>query len=451
MSRSLEVVTFGCRLNAYESEVIRKHAESANLTNTVIINTCSVTKEAERQSLQLIRKLGRENPSTSVIVTGCAAQINPTTFSNFSNVNLVLGNLEKLNPSIFQEYSENHETHTVQKIQVGNVFDSKIPHTPLVSTYKGLARAFVEVQNGCDHRCTFCTIPFGRGNSRSVPLGEIVHQIKHLLEKGYQEIVLTGVDITSYGQDLPGRPTLGQALKRLFNLLPTLPRLRLSSLDPVEIDEDLYRLFETEPRLMPHIHLSIQAGDTLILKRMKRRHIREDIYKTCLRLKNLRPNVVFGADFIAGFPTETEDMFNNTLRLVEEINLTYLHVFPYSPRPGTPAARMPQVERSIIKERARRLRELGARQHERYLSELHGKTLDILVESSDRGRTEGYASVEIPLGSAPFGSIVKATLKDVLSSPLRIRGEIISPPLFPNFPSLLSSLTSTSKETAHAF
>ncbi|HQS84658.1 MAG: tRNA (N(6)-L-threonylcarbamoyladenosine(37)-C(2))-methylthiotransferase MtaB [Alphaproteobacteria bacterium 16-39-46] len=447
MSRPLEVVTFGCRLNTYESEVIRKHADSAQLTNTVIINTCAVTKEAERQSLQLIRKLAREEPSTSVIVTGCAAQINPKTFSAFSNVNLVLGNLEKLNPDIFQRFLKDNEINSAQKIQVGDIFQSKVPHTPLISTYKGLARAFVEIQNGCDHRCTFCTIPFGRGNSRSVPLGEIAHQIKHLLEKGYQEIVLTGVDITSYGQDLPGRPTLGQALKRLFKLLPSLPRLRLSSLDPVEIDEDLYRLFETEPRLMPHIHLSIQAGDTLILKRMKRRHVREDVFKTCLRLKALRPNVVFGADFIAGFPTETEDMFNNTLRLVEDLNLIYLHVFPYSPRPGTPAARMPQVERFIVKERAKRLRDLGTHQHHRYLSELQGKELDILVESSDRGRTEGYASVEIPLGSAPFGSIVKAVLKDILPSPLRVRGDVISPPLFPNLPSL-SFLPS--EETAHA-
>ena len=439
MSRPLEVVTFGCRLNSYESEVIRKHAIDAALDNTVIINTCAVTKEAERQSLQLIRKLAREQPLTSVIVTGCAAQINPKTFAGFSNVNLVLGNLEKLDPTIFQKFLENPEKNLDQKIQVGDIFQSKVPHTPLVSMYKGLARAFVEIQNGCDHRCTFCSIPYGRGNSRSVPLGEIVHQIKHLLDKGYQEIVLTGVDITSYGQDLPGKPTLGQALKRLLNLLPTLPRLRLSSLDPVEIDEDLYALFANESRLMPHIHLSIQAGDTMILKRMKRRHIREDVFKTCERLKALRPDVVFGADFIAGFPTETEEMFQNTLSLVEKLNLIYLHVFPYSPRPDTPAARMPQVDRPIIKERAKRLRDLGVRRHQQYLSELQGKTLDILVESSDRGRTEGYASVEIPEGSAPFGSIVSAQITEVMESSLRLRGEIISSPLYPFFPSLSST------------
>lgn len=439
MKNSFEVVTFGCRLNSYESEVIRKHAEDASLQNTVIINTCAVTKEAERQSLQLIRKLAREKPTTSVIVTGCAAQINAETFAKFSNVDLVLGNLEKINPTVFEKFSLAQKQNTVQKIQVGDIFKHHVPHPPLVSTYPGLARAFVEIQNGCDHRCTFCSIPFGRGNSRSVPLGEIVHQIKHLMDKGYQEIILTGVDITSYGQDLPGSPTLGQALKRIFSLLPTLPRLRLSSLDPVEIDEDLYHLFGNEPRLMPHVHLSIQAGDTLILKRMKRRHIREDVLETCARLRSLRPDIVFGADFIAGFPTETEDMFKNTLHLVTEAHLVYLHVFPYSPRPDTPASRMPQVDRSIVKQRAKRLRDLGTLQHRQYLTSLEGKTFDILVESEKAGRTEGYASLEIPSGSAPIGSIVKAKLSKCLGETLRIQGKVVSPPLFPNFPPLFTS------------
>lgn len=449
MSHSLEVVTFGCRLNAYESEVIRKHAETAHLDNTVIINTCAVTKEAERQALQLIRKLERTQPSTAVVVTGCAAQINPQLFSNFPNVHLILGNLEKTDPSSFQQLSQKtsqnfeqtsqHDLSSpkeLKKIQVGDIFKSQTTHTPIVSTFPGLARAFVEIQNGCDHRCTFCSIPYGRGNSRSVPLGEIVHQIQHLLEKGYQEIVLTGVDITSYGQDLPGRPTLGQALKRLLNLVPDLPRLRLSSLDPVEIDEDLYTLFEKEPRLMPHAHLSIQAGDTLILKRMKRRHIREDVIKTCVRLRKARPDIIFGADFIAGFPTETEEMFRNTLELVETLNLTYLHVFPYSARPGTPAARMPQVDRATVKERAQRLRNLGVTQHQNYLKTLQGKTLDILVESSERGRTDGYATLEIPKGSAPFGAIVKAKILELSENSLRLKGEVVSSPLFQNIPFL---------------
>ena len=432
MTSSVEIFTFGCRLNSYESEVIRKHAQNAQLENAIIINTCAVTKEAERQAFQLIRKLIREKPNASLIITGCAVQIKKHEFSDLPGVHLVLGNLEKLDPSIFQKFKEKKELPDFQKTQVGDIFKAKIPQTPLISTYPGIARAFVEIQNGCDHRCTFCTIPFGRGNSRSVPLGEIVRQVHHLIEKGYQEIVLTGVDITSYGRDLPGTPSLGQALKRLFALSPMLPRLRLSSLDPFAIDEDLYQLFGNEPRLMPHAHLSVQAGDTLILKRMKRRHIREDVLAACNRLRSARHTITFGADFIAGFPTETEDMFENTLRLVEECDLTYLHVFPYSIRPNTPAARMPQVPPPLIKERAKQLRDLGNIKHKRYLESLQGNVLDVLVESKNRGRTEGYASVQIKEDSAPLGSIVQIALGKLMEGALRLQGDVVSSPLFPH-------------------
>lgn len=436
MTSSIEILTFGCRLNSYESEVIRKHAQDAQLENAIIINTCAVTKEAERQAFQLIRKLTRSKPNTSIIVTGCAAQINKESFSDLPGVNLVLGNLEKLDPSVFQKFKEQNKFQNFQKTQVGDIFKTTISQTPLVSTYPGIARAFVEIQNGCNHRCTFCTIPYGRGNSRSVPLGEIVHQVHHLVEKGYQEIVLTGVDITSYGHDLPGTPSLGQALRRLFTLSPKLPRLRLSSLDPFAIDDDLYQLFADEPRLMPHAHLSVQSGDTLILKRMKRRHIRKDILTTCARLRSARNTITFGADFIAGFPTETEEMFANTVRLVEECDLTYLHVFPYSIRPNTPASRMPQVPPPLIKERAKRLRELGMVRHKQYLESQQGYTQNILVESKNRGRTEGYASVQIKEDSAPFGSIVQATLGKLVHGKLYLQGDVSSSPIFPHIPPL---------------
>lgn len=434
MSTSVDVVTFGCRLNTYESEVMRTHALSENIENTTIINTCAVTSEAERQARQLIRKIARETPDRKIVVTGCAAQIRKDAFSSLPGVVAVLGNQEKTTQEAFKRISELNLAQSDPYIAVGDIFESTSPHTPVVSTYPGIARGFVEIQNGCNHRCTFCTIPFGRGNSRSVPLGHLVEQVKHLISKGYQEIVLTGVDITAYGEDLPGKPTLGMAVKRLLHLAPELPRLRLSSLDPVEIDEDLFDLFAHDPRLMPHVHLSVQAGDTLILKRMKRRHVREDVLKTCERLKSLRPDVIFGADIIAGFPTESAEMFENTLRLIEEAKLTYLHVFPYSPRPGTPAARMPQVVKSDIKMRAKQLREAGAIQHIAHLESLIGKTLEVLVESPARGRTECYASVDIPCDSAPVGTIVRVMLER--RSGLCLEGKVMSTPLYPHLPEL---------------
>lgn len=368
---SIKVVTFGCRLNTYESEVMKNLANDAGLKDAILVNTCAVTKEAERQARQSIRKLKRDNPNAKIIVTGCSAQINPTQYSDMEEVDRVLGNEEKMRLESYQ----NHE-----RILVNDIMAVKETATHLISGFEGKVRAFVQIQNGCNHRCTFCTIPFGRGNSRSVPLGEIVTQIKILLQNGYKEIVLTGVDITDYGGDLPAKPTLGQTLKRLFILVPELMRLRLSSLDPVEVDEDLWDLIAHEKRLMPHLHLSLQAGDDLILKRMKRRHLRHDVVDFCKRARSLRPDAVFGADIIAGFPTENDTMFHNTLNIVEECDLTHLHVFPYSKRPGTPAARMPQVQGNVIKERAARLRHAGQRTLQRYLQAQIGKTHDVLIE-----------------------------------------------------------------------
>ena len=356
---TIQVVTFGCRLNVYESEVMKSLAKDAGLTNTILVNTCAVTKEAERQARQSIRKLRRENPHADIIVTGCSAQINPDSYSDMTEVSRVIGNEEKMKP---ESYRGSHE-----RVRVNDIMSITETATHLVESFEGKVRAFVQVQNGCNHRCTFCTIPFGRGNSRSVPLGDLVEQIKLLLERGYQEIVLTGVDITDYGPDLPGKPTLGSTIKRLFTLVPHLQRVRLSSIDPVEVDDDLFDLIAHEPRLMPHFHISLQAGDDLVLKRMKRRHLRHHVVEFCERVRAMRPDAVFGADIIAGFPTENDAMFANTFNLIRECDLTYLHVFPYSKRPGTPAARMPQVEGSIIKSRAARLRGEGARALLRYL------------------------------------------------------------------------------------
>jgi threonylcarbamoyladenosine tRNA methylthiotransferase MtaB len=353
MTQSPEVVTFGCRLNTYESQVMKDLAMQAGLDNAIIINTCAVTSEAERQARQTIRKLRRENPDAEIIVTGCGVQINPEKYADMPEVSRVIGNDEKMQAASYAKDID-HE-----RVLVNDIMSVKETAAHLISGFDGKARAFVQIQNGCDHRCTFCTIPYGRGNSRSVPVGEIVNQIKILIENGYPEIALTGVDITAYGADLPGKPTLGQMVRRLLNLVPNLKRLRLSSLDPVEMDEDLWDLIATEPRLLPHLHMSLQAGDDMILKRMKRRHLRNDAIGFCKKARELRPDCVFGVDLIAGFPTETEEMFQNTLKIVEDCDLTFLHVFPYSPRPGTPAARMPQVTSSTIKERAALLREKG--------------------------------------------------------------------------------------------
>src|SRR5579883_2225041 len=368
----IEIVTFGCRLNAYESEVMRKLARDAGMANTVIVNTCAVTAEAERQARQAIRKARHSHPDAHIIVTGCAAQIHPERFAAMAEVDRVLGNAEKLTPAA---YCDNSERVTVADIQA-----VKETALHLIDGFAARSRAFVQVQQGCDHRCTFCIIPYGRGPSRSAPIGRIVEQVRLLVERGVQEIVLTGVDITDYGKDLPGRPTLGQMARRLLAAVPGLKRLRLSSLDPVEIDGDVFRLVAEEPRLMPHLHLSLQAGDDLILKRMKRRHSRADAVALTRELRRRRPGMVFGADFIEGSPTETEEMFRRSLDFVGECGLTFVHVFPYSARPGTPAARMPPVPEAVVRERARRLREVAAAALAAALEARIGAESDVLVE-----------------------------------------------------------------------
>ncbi|MBO6825176.1 MAG: tRNA (N(6)-L-threonylcarbamoyladenosine(37)-C(2))-methylthiotransferase MtaB [Sneathiella sp.] len=393
-----EIVTFGCRLNSYESEVMRGHATAAGLNNAVIINTCAVTNEAERQARQAIRKARRDHPDARIIVTGCAAQTNPDQFQKMGEVDQILGNLEKLEASSFGlEASE--------RVQVNDIMSAEETASHLLEGFEGRARAFLQIQNGCDHRCTFCIIPYGRGNSRSVPLGDIVDQANSLVENGYKEFVLTGVDITAYGEDLPGSPTLGQMCRRLLALVPGIERLRLSSLDPVEVDEDLWGLIEHESRLMPHLHISLQAGDDMVLKRMKRRHLRQDVYDFCNKARQLRPDVVFGADIIAGFPTETDEMAENSRLLLEECNITYAHVFPYSERPGTPAAKMPQVRGDKRKERAANLRAVGAANLARHLGEQVGRKLNVLAENETTGRTEQYAPVQFDFETEP-GNIV---------------------------------------------
>ena len=400
------VVTFGCRLNSYESEIIREKALKAGLTNAVVFNTCAVTAEAERQARQAIRKYRRDHPDVKIIVTGCAAQINPDSFSKMSEVDQVLGNSEKLIETYFDPLTEH------ARISVNDIMAVRETAGHLIAGFDGRTRAFVQVQNGCNHNCTFCIIPYGRGRSRSVPLGVIVEQVRLLLQKGFQEIVLTGVDMTAYGEDLPGKPTLGQMVKRLLAQIPELPRLRLSSVDSVEIDKDLLTVFERDERLMPYIHLSLQAGDDMILKRMKRRHLRQDAINICKTLKELRPDITFGADIIAGFPTETDEMFENTLRIVDECDLSFLHVFPYSPRNGTPAARMPQVKKEIAKERAARLREASHKTLQRTLARFVGKDMNVLLETDAQGHSEHFLKVKL---SHPqqVGHIVRARVTGV--------------------------------------
>jgi threonylcarbamoyladenosine tRNA methylthiotransferase MtaB len=402
---AVKVITFGCRLNTYESEVMKDHARKAGLQNAIIINTCAVTGEAERQARQTIRRARRENPEAKIIVTGCAAQVNPQSFSDMPEVNQVIGNDLKLK-------AETWSPLLTERVRVNDIMQVKETASHMIAGFDHHARAFVQVQNGCDHRCTFCIIPYGRGNSRSVAMGEIVDQVRKLVEGGYQEIVLTGVDITSYGPDLPGQPTLGQMVRRLLALVPDIKRLRLSSLDPVEIDEDLWKLFGEEPRMMPHLHLSMQAGDDMVLKRMKRRHLRHHLLEVCERARTLRPDMVFGADIIAGFPTETDEMFTNTLNAVTECDLTFLHVFPYSPRTGTPAARMPQVEGGLRKERARLLRETGTQQVRKHLTRLIGKTVPVLAERNFVSRTEYFSEVKLDK-QMPLGKIVMARLESI--------------------------------------
>jgi threonylcarbamoyladenosine tRNA methylthiotransferase MtaB len=399
------IVTLGCRLNAYESEVMRRHVSDASLGACVIVNTCAVTGEAVRQAEQTIRRLRREHPDARLIVTGCAAQIEPERFAEMEAVDHVIGNAEKLEPATFRALA----TDGLARVAVNDIMSVRETALHMIDGFGTRARAYIQIQNGCDHRCTFCIIPMGRGPSRSVPAGEVVAQVRRLAEQGYPEVVLTGVDITSYGGDLPGRASLGRLVKQVLAGVPELRRLRLSSIDQVETDEHLLDAIATEPRLMPHLHLSMQAGDDMILKRMKRRHLRADAIRFCKEIRRLRPDVVFGADLIAGFPTETDAMFENTLDLVEACGLTYLHVFPFSPRKGTPAAKMPQVDRQAVKERAARLRAAGEKAHARYLDRLAGHRFEILMERDDIGRTPHFAEVRLDR-KVPIGSLQWATM-----------------------------------------
>jgi threonylcarbamoyladenosine tRNA methylthiotransferase MtaB len=393
-----QIFTFGCRLNTYESEVIRGH--TAQLADTVVINTCAVTAEAERQARQAIRRAHRDRPEARIVVTGCAAQIAPKSWAALPGVTRVLGNTEKLLAESWCEGSD---------AGVSDIFAASDTAPQLVTEFAGRARAFVQVQQGCDHRCTFCVIPYGRGANRSVPVGGVVAQVRTLVAAGYQEIVLTGVDITSYGPDLPGRPTLGQMVRRLLALVPELKRLRLSSLDPAALDEDLFRLVETEARLMPHVHLSLQAGSDLILKRMKRRHSTAQAAAAIERLRRLRPGVALGADLIAGFPTETEALFRETLDFLRGQSLPYLHVFPYSERPGTPAARMPAVPVAERRARAARLRELGAQAAAAFHAGLVGREAQVLTEKPGTGHTEHFAPVRMA-AETPAATLMKARI-----------------------------------------
>ncbi len=386
---------------------MRQHAREAGLSDTIIFNTCAVTTEAERQARQSIRKARRTNPDAKIIVTGCAAQINPDLYAGMTEVDHVMGNEEKLK-------RESFDLDPNAKVSVNDIMEAKETAAHLVHGFEEHTRAFVQIQQGCNHRCTFCIIPFGRGNNRSVPIGAITEQVKTLVNNGVKEVVLTGVDITDYGLDLPGHPTLGQMTRRLLAQVPELKRLRLSSLDPVEIDEDTYRLFGEEPRIMPHLHISLQAGDDMVLKRMKRRHLRQDVVDMVVKARELRPDVVFGADIIAGFPTETDEMFENTYRLVEELGLTYLHVFPYSERPGTPAAKMPQVPGNLRKERAARLRNAGQKAENLFMQGRVGSTSQVLIEKNGFGRTEHYAPVQIEaLEGDLSGQVVPVYIADV--------------------------------------
>ncbi len=385
-----EILTFGCRLNAYESEIIRNHTQAAGIDDLVIVNTCAVTAEAERQARQAIRRARRSKPDAKIVVTGCAAQINPEQYGAMDEVDIVLGNEEKLRAESWSAL-ENGEP----EIRVNDIMSITETANHLISGFDDRARAFVQIQQGCDHRCTFCIIPFGRGPSRSTAVGEIVRQVRSLVENGYKEVVLTGVDLTDYGKDLPGHPSLGNLCRRLLMQVPDLPRLRLSSLDPVEIDDDLFGLIETEARLLPYFHLSLQAGDDMVLKRMKRRHNREDAIKVCDRIRATRPDATFGADLIAGFPTETDEMFENTLAIIDECDLTHLHVFPYSERGDTPAAKMPAVPKQIRRERAARLRAAGEVRLSALLKTRIGKTASVLIEKDNMGRCEQFLQVRL--------------------------------------------------------
>ncbi len=400
--------TLGCRLNAYETEAMKELAADAHLDNAVVVNTCAVTAEAVRKARSTIRKLRRENPDARLIVTGCAAQTEPDTFTGMEEVDAVIGNIEKMQSGTWRGLAADFIGKS-EAVQVDDIMSVTETAGHLIDGFGTRSRAYVQVQNGCDHRCTFCIIPYGRGNSRSVPAGVVVEQIKRLVDKGFNEVVLTGVDLTSWGADLPASPRLGDLVMRILKLVPDLPRLRISSIDSIEVDENLMEAIATEKRLMPHLHLSLQHGDDMILKRMKRRHLRQDAVQFTQEALRLRPEMTFGADIIAGFPTETEAMFENALNLVEECNLTWLHVFPYSARKGTPAARMPEVAGPVIKQRAARLRDAGRRQVSKHLAEQVGKTHRVLMESPTLGRTEQFTQVHLAK-PRPEGAIVSVKI-----------------------------------------
>jgi threonylcarbamoyladenosine tRNA methylthiotransferase MtaB len=403
--------TLGCRLNAYETEAMKELSRKAGLENAVVVNTCAVTAEAVRKARQEIRKLRRDNPDAPIIVTGCAAQTEPETFAAMDEVTKVIGNTEKILPETWQEIAKGPDfIGKTERVQVDDIMSVTETAGHLIDGFGTRSRAYVQVQNGCDHRCTFCIIPYGRGNSRSVPAGVVVDQIKRLVDKGYNEVVLTGVDLTSWGADLPASPKLGDLVMRILKLVPDLPRLRISSIDSIEVDENLMQAIATEPRLMPHLHLSLQHGDDLILKRMARRHLRDDAIRFCDAARKLRPEMTFGADIIAGFPTETEAHFENSLKLISDCDLTWLHVFPYSKREGTPAAKIPnQVNGNAIKERAARLRAAGAAQVQRHLADQIGKTHHILMENPLMGRTEQFSEVSFATPQTE-GALVTATI-----------------------------------------
>jgi threonylcarbamoyladenosine tRNA methylthiotransferase MtaB len=395
---SVEILTFGCRLNTLESEIMRARAGEAGVGDAVLVNTCAVTGEAVRQARQAIRRVKRDRPERTVIVSGCAAQTEAASFADMPEVDRVIGNEEKLTADAYRGDA---------RVRVGAIMASRNAQAPQVNGIEGRSRAFVQVQTGCDHRCTFCVIPFGRGNSRSLPAADVVEQVRRFVGNGYREVVLTGVDLTSWGNDLPAAPRLGALVRAILRDVPDLLRLRLSSIDSIEVDEELFATIAEEERLMPHLHLSLQHGDDMILKRMKRRHLRADAIRFTENVRRLRPDVVFGADLIAGFPTETEAMFQNSLRIVEECGLTFLHVFPFSPRPGTPAARMPQLDRALIKERAARLRQAGERVLRRHLDSQIGTERSVLMERDNLGRTEHFTLAEI---SGRPGAMLRARI-----------------------------------------
>ncbi|MBG1233663.1 tRNA (N(6)-L-threonylcarbamoyladenosine(37)-C(2))-methylthiotransferase MtaB [Aestuariivirga litoralis] len=411
--KEAQLHTFGCRLNTFESEIMRGHAEKAGLKDVIIFNTCAVTAEATRQARQAIRKAAKENPGAQIIVTGCAAQTEAETFAAMPEVTRILGNEEKLQASAWLPATNR------PRVDVSDIMQVKETRPPVIDRLTGRTRAFVQVQNGCDHRCTFCIIPFGRGNSRSVPIADAVEQVRRLAAEGHNEIVLSGVDLTSWGADLEGAPKLGRLLSTMLRQVPELKRLRLSSIDSIEADEELIEVIAGEARIMPHLHLSLQSGDNMILKRMKRRHNREHTIAFCEDLRSKRSDMVFGADIIAGFPTETDEMFENSLRIVDECALTFLHVFPYSPRPGTPAAKMPPVDREIVKRRAALLRAKGEARLQAFLAAEVGATRDILVETPSIGRTPHFALAKFETAMVP-GAVIKAKVVSVSASHLMV-------------------------------